>query len=61
MKNSTPDQTKNTILIVDDTPNNISILFDVLSKAGYKVLVATDGKVRLNRLGMPCRTSFCWM
>lgn len=44
MKNNTPEQAKDTILIVDDTPNNISILFDVLSKAGYKVLVATDGK-----------------
>ncbi|CAG4990705.1 Regulatory protein AtoC [Dyadobacter sp. CECT 9275] len=44
MKTNTPYHTKNTILIVDDTPNNISILFDVLSKAGYKVLVATDGK-----------------
>lgn len=44
MKASISDQIKNTILIVDDTPTNISILFDVLSKAGYKVLVATDGK-----------------
>ena len=40
---------QNTILIVDDTPTNISILFDVLTKAGYKVLVAMDGKSALEQ------------
>ncbi|WAC14679.1 sigma-54-dependent transcriptional regulator [Dyadobacter pollutisoli] len=43
------NQILNTILIVDDTPNNISILFDVLTRAGYKVLVATDGKSALEQ------------
>lgn len=33
-----------TILIVDDTPANVSILFDFLAENGYKVLVAQEGK-----------------
>jgi signal transduction histidine kinase len=35
---------KNTILVVDDIPNNVSVLFSFLSKTGFKVLVAQDGK-----------------
>jgi formate hydrogenlyase transcriptional activator len=49
MKNGLPGEAANTILIVDDTPHNISILFDVLTKSGYKVLVATDGKSALEQ------------
>jgi formate hydrogenlyase transcriptional activator len=33
-----------TLLIVDDTPNNISVLFETLTRFHYKVLVARDGK-----------------
>ncbi|MEZ0609023.1 sigma-54-dependent transcriptional regulator [Fibrella sp. WM1] len=33
-----------TILIVDDMPNNISVLFETLTRFHYKVLVARDGK-----------------
>ncbi|MBC8153592.1 MAG: sigma-54-dependent Fis family transcriptional regulator [Bacteroidetes bacterium] len=33
-----------TVLIVDDVPNNISVLYDTLTRSGYKVLVARDGK-----------------
>ncbi|OQW94217.1 MAG: hybrid sensor histidine kinase/response regulator [Beggiatoa sp. IS2] len=33
-----------TLLIVDDTPANVSVLFDFLSESGFKVLVAQDGK-----------------
>ncbi|WP_332367641.1 response regulator [Spirosoma telluris] len=33
-----------TILIVDDMPNNISVLFETLTRFNYKVLVARDGK-----------------
>ncbi len=32
------------ILIVDDTPANLSVLFDLLGHAGYKVLIAEDGE-----------------
>jgi DNA-binding NtrC family response regulator len=49
MKNGLPGEVTNTILIVDDTPTNISILFDVLTKSGYKVLVASDGKSALEQ------------
>ena len=33
-----------TILVVDDTPSNLSIVSSFLEKAGFKVLVAEDGK-----------------
>jgi len=35
---------KNTILIVDDTPTNISLLLDYLGQQGFEVLVARDGE-----------------
>lgn len=35
---------KDTILVVDDMPNNVSVLFSFLSQAGFKVLVAQDGR-----------------
>ncbi|GAB4032447.1 sigma-54-dependent transcriptional regulator [Spirosoma gilvum] len=38
------------ILIVDDTPNNISILFETLSSHGYKVLVERDGKSAIEQI-----------
>jgi DNA-binding NarL/FixJ family response regulator len=37
-------------LIVDDVPENLSLLSDALSEAGYAVLVATDGLSALERL-----------
>ncbi|AUT01497.1 hybrid sensor histidine kinase/response regulator [Nostoc sp. CENA543] len=37
------------ILIVDDTPINLEMLFDVLANAGYTVLVAEDGESALAR------------
>lgn len=37
-------------LIVDDVPDNLSLLSDALSEAGYTVLVATDGLTALERL-----------
>ncbi|WP_077919086.1 sigma-54 dependent transcriptional regulator [Spirosoma sp. 209] len=36
--------TGRTILIVDDMPNNISVLYETLTRFKYKVLVARDGK-----------------
>ena len=35
---------KNTILIVDDIPTNISLLLDYLGQQGFEVLVARDGE-----------------
>ena len=37
------------VLIVDDMPDNLSLLHDALDEAGYTVLVATDGPGALAR------------
>ena len=37
------------ILIIDDTPANISVLFNLLSEEGYKVLIAEDGESGLKQ------------
>jgi DNA-binding NarL/FixJ family response regulator len=41
---------KHVILIVDDVPDNLSLLSDALDEAGYMVLIATDGLGALERL-----------
>ena len=33
-----------TLLIVDDTPHNIKLLFEFLNNYGFEILVAEDGK-----------------
>ncbi len=38
------------ILVVDDSPTNIKVLFDLLEQAHYRVLVATDGESALQKL-----------
>ncbi|MGG6238367.1 response regulator [Nodosilinea sp. AN01ver1] len=38
-----------TILVVDDTPTNLEVLFDFLSNAGFKVLFAEDGESALEK------------
>lgn len=42
--------TKETILIVDDIPDNLAVLSDMLSEYGYRVLVATDGLSALEQI-----------
>ena len=37
------------VLIVDDVPENLSLLHDALDEAGYTVLVATNGETALQR------------
>lgn len=44
MKNSNKNTHRDTVLIVDDVPANVSVLFDFLNENGFKVLVAQDGK-----------------
>ncbi len=46
---------KSSVLIVDDTPSNISVLIDYLSDTGFKVLVARDGESAIEQVhfGMP--------
>jgi len=41
---------KSTILIVDDNPHNIRILFTLLDKTGFEVRVAQDGETCLERV-----------
>ncbi|OLP16335.1 hybrid sensor histidine kinase/response regulator [Leptolyngbya sp. 'hensonii'] len=42
--------TQSTILVVDDNPTNIQVLFDVLSENGYRVAIAKSGEAALQRL-----------
>ncbi len=39
------------VLVVDDTPTNVSVLLEVLGRAGFKVLVARDGESALEQAG----------
>jgi DNA-binding response OmpR family regulator len=39
------------ILVVDDHPTNLGVLFDHLQLAGFKVLTAEDGETALKRVG----------
>jgi DNA-binding response OmpR family regulator len=39
----------NVVLIVDDVPDNLSVLHDALDESGYTVLVATGGEAALQR------------
>jgi two-component system sensor histidine kinase/response regulator len=38
------------VLVVDDNPTNLSVLFDLLNDAGFKMLVATDGEGAIAQL-----------
>jgi len=38
-----------TILVVDDTPANLGVLFDMLDRAGYEVLVSQSGASAIKR------------
>ena len=41
---------KGIILIVDDNPTNLSLLFDFLADSGFKVLVARDGESAIQKV-----------
>jgi signal transduction histidine kinase len=47
MDHSTPKKPK--LLIVDDQPHNLGILFDFLTRSGFKIFVALDGESALQR------------
>jgi signal transduction histidine kinase len=47
MDNSTPKTP--TLLIVDDQPHNLGILFDFLTRSGFKIFVALDGESAIQR------------
>jgi diguanylate cyclase (GGDEF)-like protein len=44
MSSRPPRGSKGTILVVDDTPANLELLKTILTRAGYEVCVAVDGK-----------------
>ena len=44
------DSPPDSILIVDDIPSNIQVLFDFLSGSGYRVAIAKSGESALRRL-----------
>jgi signal transduction histidine kinase len=41
---------KNRVLIVDDNPDNLSVLFDSLRESNFKVLIAESGEVVIERI-----------
>jgi DNA-binding NarL/FixJ family response regulator len=41
---------RDTVLVVDDTPETLNLLTDTLDHAGYTVLIATDGEAALELL-----------
>lgn len=43
------DLNEYTILIVDDTPTNLGVLFEMLDKYGFEVMVAQDGESGLEK------------
>ena len=45
------DTQKGTILIVDDTPDQIELLFQYLAKSGFQVWLAQDGESALRQVG----------
>ena len=50
MTGKLPDRsTSDLVLVVDDMPDNLSVLHDALDEAGYTVLVATNGEQALQR------------
>jgi DNA-binding response OmpR family regulator/DNA-binding CsgD family transcriptional regulator len=50
MKPTLPDRRQSdVVLIVDDVPDNLSVLHDALDESGYTVLVATNGESALQR------------
>ncbi len=46
----TDNKEKATILIVDDNPTNLGVLFEYLRDSGFRVLVAEDGESALKRV-----------
>ena len=47
---------RKTILIVDDMPANLGVIFDTLRGQGFKTLVSTDGELAIQRAeqSLPC-------
>ena len=46
---TTAPSAQTTILIVDDNPSNVSVIFETLRSQGFKTLIATDGELAFER------------
>ncbi len=44
------DNNRGVVLIVDDNPTNLDVLFDYLDKAGFEVFVAEDGESAIEQV-----------
>ena len=44
----TTNQKKDVVLVVDDSPESLSVINDILDQAGFTVLVALEGQQALN-------------
>jgi signal transduction histidine kinase len=54
MNTTPPDSYRGNILVVDDTPANLRLLVDILTKHGYKVRPVPNGKLALSAArGLP--------
>jgi len=45
---------KNIVLVIDDNPTNLSVIFDYLEQVGFEVWVAQDGESALQNLEYGC-------
>ena len=50
MKDSTPPENAEIILLVDDHPENLRLLSTILNREGYRVRAVTDGKLALRSI-----------
>ncbi len=48
LRSEAVDCRRDTVLVIDDTPETLSLLTDTLDHAGYTVLIATDGEAALD-------------
>ena len=51
---------RDTVLVVDDTPETLSLLTDTLDHAGFTVLIATDGEAALALMAQITSSADCF-
>ena len=47
------------VLVVDDTPDNVKLLADLLAVKGYAVATAVNGEEALAQVGVGARRTWC--
>ena len=48
MTDASSENTGATVLLVDDNPQNLKVLYETLKDKGYKLLIANDGSKALD-------------